>query len=1110
MNITILDTNENFITYINPDKCEVEETVKSEGLRTLKLTYAFNDFNREKEYFRIGNKVWVQGDINISDCLYVINTQVEQDVYEDNTFTIDLEEVLVELNYAPPIYQTEITADNGFKKNVEQWVVNYNSLKYCFGDWFNIGVVQDTISVSSSYASFTGSISRMGLLRKIEEQTGNVFVTRYEKDILNNTIHRYLDFLNPINVAKNWNYNIEYDFVGQDTLSPAYDSQGNPTTPDELWEVGRFDDGVPAGSVEEDIWTPEWVDPYIKGTADPTFVWNQDAETVPIEVKDYTPVNNIDPTNVAFRIVNTDGDPIDPYTWSSSDVGFTAETTHATITLCMVNTNVGIVVNNRSFVTLPSDTTDENRKSYVNITDSIVENLDPENTYARTNFPDDAYFEIYNTTTNEAIFRTCVNREIGYTHEEILDFNHNITHVKFEVDESETYISAAPVIQQKENDSNALGKEDMNSLINKWQNLEINKGDIIPLDIERTFVVAATWEDAIDDVLGMKEGTPTGNQAPPWSITSNYWSKPFKQNNQLNDSDPTQNKWEAFRATSYWKAPYTKKKGETFIRTDEIDNIQYDYIIGRQDTRNERGPSTLPKMGNETCKEEDPYQIYNEMCTFLQEHEDPKLDITVDVANLKDDTYNKYEVHDKVYLKLPGSQDLVTARVTETKKNMNNPLSNSIKINNYTTRNTIRVLKKKTEITSDNITFTYPQTHKAIFNLKNLDYDSQDQYDVQYPPNKLINISVHDKDNKVHRVYTKRTSAYGNVWVLMDYDPGDYTCRISFNGDEEYEESTLMININVAGIKDVVTPTETKVEGMEESTTTTYWDKYGRSPDKAKILAIGRISAGSDTGSYANFYETEFKNKCPHCGKDTLYWGIFWAGNEYSNWGTFPATGRKEGGSAEGHIFCSNCDADYSCQGNEHVSGGKKLSVTKSTALSSKAKAYELRNGKRIYSQKTVYTATKQITSSSTSGSRKCIGNVDSTVKNQALAVVGGRTGLAAAQAIASWIDNHIKYDYYTNFQRSAKKVLQMGRCNCCDGARLFNEMCDAAGCTEFLKLEYIYVDGHVYNRVTVKSTGKWYNVDTASDVAGSWGYVCRDYRNLSILRRTTYPTRPF
>ena len=158
------------------------------------------------------------------------------------------------------------------------------------------------------------------------------------------------------------------------------------------------------------------------------------------------------------------------------------------------------------------------------------------------------------------------------------------------------------------------------------------------------------------------------------------------------------------------------------------------------------------------------------------------------------------------------------------------------------------------------------------------------------------------------------------------------------------------------------TKTVTTTNTTTKKTVNTYWDKYGRSPDKKKIMAIGRISAPNDRGTYANFYEMQFLNKCPHCGKATLTWGIYWAGNETKNWGKFPATGRTEGGSAEGHIFCTHCDADYSVQGNEHIRGGKKLKAVTKLKKSSKTKAYTLKKGKLLYATKTVTVSSKQNT----------------------------------------------------------------------------------------------------------------------------------------------------
>lgn len=67
--------------------------------------------------------------------------------------------------------------------------------------------------------------------------------------------------------------------------------------------------------------------------------------------------------------------------------------------------------------------------------------------------------------------------------------------------------------------------------------------------------------------------------------------------------------------------------------------------------------------------------------------------------------------------------------------------------------------------------------------------------------------------------------------------------------------------------------------------------------------------------------------------------------------GVFPATGLKESGSAEGHIFCAKCDADFSViDGKNHGGGSKNLIKVISTVSSSKDEAYILKNGQMPYS----------------------------------------------------------------------------------------------------------------------------------------------------------------
>ena len=139
---------------------------------------------------------------------------------------------------------------------------------------------------------------------------------------------------------------------------------------------------------------------------------------------------------------------------------------------------------------------------------------------------------------------------------------------------------------------------------------------------------------------------------------------------------------------------------------------------------------------------------------------------------------------------------------------------------------------------------------------------------------------------------------------------------------------------------------------MEDPAFIKYYSIYGVSPDEKYIMAIGRPSAAGELSKYGyTFYKSVFERICPCCRSDRLYWGIFWAGSETANWGVFPATGLKESGSAEGHIFCAKCDADFSViDGKNHGGGSKNLIKVISTVSSSKDGAYILKNGQMPYS----------------------------------------------------------------------------------------------------------------------------------------------------------------
>lgn len=245
-------------------------------------------------------------------------------------------------------------------------------------------------------------------------------------------------------------------------------------------------------------------------------------------------------------------------------------------------------------------------------------------------------------------------------------------------------------------------------------------------------------------------------------------------------------------------------------------------------------------------------------------------------------------------------------------------------INNEMTSNIVNVLP--TLITAD----VESESFSCSFNAILINDDGS------VASNKKMMISVDGEE------YYVTTSAYGMACLELNLSSGVHevkSCDLS-NGLELYNK------INITAVEEIVQEENETVMVNE----TLYYSIYGVSPDNKTIMAIGRPSAQGELSDYGyKFYMTVFERVCPYCGSSELYWSIFWTGDETSNYGVFPATGNKEGGSAEGHIFCANCDADWSVFGNEHIYDGTTLTVVSEPVLTTKAAAYMLKDGEMIY-----------------------------------------------------------------------------------------------------------------------------------------------------------------
>lgn len=1016
LSVVLLDHQENFVKFLNPEYITIKESCETGKVRRISVSYAMQSLYDAKNLFKIGYKLWISGDENLIDCLYVINTSVERDYFQKNNVAFNAEEVLVELNYAPLFSQLDLIAENGFTittiNDQENVTVDYPALKFWFGDYFNIGVVQKCLSTYVSRITPVGTMTKMELLRFIEKETSNVFVTRYEKDVMSNTIHRYLDFLNPNNNDKDWELNINHQFKEDlaSTNISLYDTDGN--------------------LIEEDTPVADPDAPLV--TADP----------------------DIDLATCHFKLTNPDGTVLIDKT--ASQLGITTGMKEIEVKLSYTNSILSL--SSKEIVYSPETWVDGDGQ---NGRDTKEENPLESLSVSTSNLKNNSVFTVYDT--NKTWYRRVINPQTGNVHDEILDLAYNVENIEYDVDEEDTFTAISPVLGSSNNN---LTKSQMDQIISQWKALSVTKGDVVPMIVEKS----------------TSENAPTDEFMAQSVVSSNYYARPVAPND-------SEGKYEYLKASSYWKAPYSKHAGEMHVTDEEIKDVDYTGIYCRPDVEDPRKSGNTQKMGTVSTSDENPYAIFNDVCMKLKDKSEPEITIDVDVANLIDHKYNDYDIYDKVYIKVPGFEKVITAEVSKTTKEAHDLNKNKITLSNYSINT--KVAPIDTYITGSNVSYTYPETSKLDVVLHDADDNGL--------KGKLINLSVYSQST-FYSTYTRVTKDDGSASLPLRLGPGEYTIKVEFPGDVEYASSEQSYSVNVGG-------TVQEDENSEGGTVTetTYYSQYGVSPDGKTIMAIGRPSASGESSYGYTFYKSVYQRKCPHCGSTELVWGIFWAGNETSNYGYFPGNGHKEGGSAEGHIFCKKCDSDYSCiLGKEHVSGGRSLTRVSGPTKCSKQDAYTLKNGQMVCQQKTTTVDTKANTNANRAG--PIANDIPESVKQKGLAVAGASTGLDAAKKIAQWVASNISYESYNNFQRRADRVLSTGRGNCCDQTRLMLQMMDAAGVTAQYQLIYVHVVSGSRGHVFAKINGTY--VDPCK--AQPWGNYVTGYGVPGSAPNSVYPRLPF
>lgn len=1025
--VIVLTNNEEFVTFLDPNFIYINEEESDTEIGRINVEYTMNDVTEAETLFRMGNKLLILNDTNLKDALYVINTKVVRDYYKENKVSFSAEDKIVELNNII-FSQTELTAANGFTlttiNNESNVLINYNALSYWFGRYFNIGVVQKCLTERLQKIVVTGTFTGMELLRYIEEETGNRFRTRYEKDVKTNIIHPYLDFLNPVNNSKKWELNIDYTFYEDEDNSPIdlEDEDGN------IIDEGTIIDEETDVLEEDDI----------------------------VIFPQYTPNTNLNPANTQFELYN--GKAI-VGTWNAAEVGLTTENNNCIIRLEYENNTVKITINGKTFN--PSNGTGDSNNAF-------VVNEGTAHTFNNIPLGNETVFKIIDATNNEVAYEQHIKPLLGNVHEEVLDLGFNTENIEYEIDEEDTYNAIAPILSL---DNTDLTRNQLNTVITRWINLEVTKGDIVPMIVQKI----------------NNEGTLSG-----YNLSSKYYSRPLKPN----DQETTK---EYFVATAYWAAPFTKHSGSLYIEDDNDTGIEYDSITTRRDDYDERGVDHSPKIGTVETSEENVYAIYNDVCMKLREKRFPKVNLEVDVANLKDNNFNAYNLYDKVYIKVPGFNQLISSTVTKTNKTIHDIGENTIELNNDVV--ITKEIPSECEILADNVSFKYPS--KKDIKIKLVDGDNTPL------SNKLLSVNVNKIENEsstpTRTVYNRKTNANGEISLTLKYDPGDYELVINFGGDVEYSATTTTIDVNVSGAKEVQKTTSSKTK-TKTKTKTQYYTKYGVSPSKKYLMAIGKASATGEDSKYGanTFYRTIFTRKCPKCGSIELYWSIYWGAKETSTSGKFPPTGKTENKADKGKIVCKKCGARYSVIGNSLDGNGKTLKVYNGPYKTKKTEAYTLKKGKKPYNAVKKSVKTKKLTGNT--GTPKYA--VDSKVQKQAKKIVGNSTGIAAAKKIAKWCAKHIRWQSgYEGFRKSPRSVLNSKKGNCCDQTRLMLMMMDAVGVTQEHKLIYMHVHGGKGGHVFAKINGKY--VDPCK-TSNPWGHYVTGYGKPGSARNSVYPTRPF
>ena len=125
----------------------------------------------------------------------------------------------------------------------------------------------------------------------------------------------------------------------------------------------------------------------------------------------------------------------------------------------------------------------------------------------------------------------------------------------------------------------------------------------------------------------------------------------------------------------------------------------------------------------------------------------------------------------------------------------------------------------------------------------------------------------------------------------------------------------------------------------------------------------------------------------------------------------------------------------------------------------------------------------------------------------KARSIVGFRTGLDAAKALANWVKKNIKHEAKAGFYQSPDQTLKRGKGNCCVQTELFLLMCIAVGVDKECKLSFVHYGNMYYKQRHFFALVDNVCVDVDGGYNDPWAHGVNYKRN--VFNITNYPLLP-